>query len=90
MLSAEVRELDAVRSGDDHLAGVRIREGSPRALERVGMIEHRRVATLDDLAAPAEGAVMLEVRADRAENLALHRRITEAATEAIGAVRERP
>jgi 2-succinyl-5-enolpyruvyl-6-hydroxy-3-cyclohexene-1-carboxylate synthase len=65
--------------------------GTPSGLasERIAAlygIEHRRVDALQDLGAPASGPVMLEVRADRAENLALHRSITERATAAVTAI----
>jgi 2-succinyl-5-enolpyruvyl-6-hydroxy-3-cyclohexene-1-carboxylate synthase len=69
--------------------------GTPSGLasERIAAlygIEHRRIDALQDLGVPASGAVMLEVRADRAENLALHRSITERATAAVAAIGERP
>ena len=69
--------------------------GTPSGLasERIAAlhgIEHRRVDALRDLGAPADGPVVLEVRADRAENLTLHRSITERATAAVTAIGERP
>ena len=68
--------------------------GTPSGLEveRIAAlhgIEHVRVETLDDLAAPAEGPVILEARVDRGENLALHRRLTERATEALASIEGR-
>jgi 2-succinyl-5-enolpyruvyl-6-hydroxy-3-cyclohexene-1-carboxylate synthase len=69
--------------------------GTPSGLdiERIAQlygIEHRRVASLGDLAAPTDGTVILEVNVDRSENLALHRRLTERATAAVAGARERP
>ena len=44
--AGEVGELPAGRGGDEHVAGVRVREGGPGALERVGaVVEERRVAS---------------------------------------------
>jgi 2-succinyl-5-enolpyruvyl-6-hydroxy-3-cyclohexene-1-carboxylate synthase len=69
--------------------------GTPSGLEAGAIaalhgIEHRRVESLEDLGRAADGAVMLEVRVDRAENLALHRRLTERATAALSSALERP
>ena len=52
-------------------------------------IEHRRVERLDDLDASGERPIILEVRVDRSENVALHRRLTELATAAVEGARER-
>jgi 2-succinyl-5-enolpyruvyl-6-hydroxy-3-cyclohexene-1-carboxylate synthase len=69
--------------------------GTPSGLDAARIaalhgVEHRRVEALEDLGASADGPVMLEVRVDRAENLSLHRRLTELATAAVAAVGERP
>jgi 2-succinyl-5-enolpyruvyl-6-hydroxy-3-cyclohexene-1-carboxylate synthase len=66
--------------------------GTPRALdwERAAAlfeVPHRRVERLSELGdALAAGTCLIEVRTDRAENVDLHRALTEAA---VGAVRAR-
>jgi 2-succinyl-5-enolpyruvyl-6-hydroxy-3-cyclohexene-1-carboxylate synthase len=69
--------------------------GTPSGLEveRIAAlygIEHVRVDSLDDLAAPAERPIILDVAVDRAENVALHRRLAETAAAALASIRERP
>jgi 2-succinyl-5-enolpyruvyl-6-hydroxy-3-cyclohexene-1-carboxylate synthase len=69
--------------------------GTPSGLEveRIAAlygIEHMRVETLEDLAAPADAPVILEARVDRAENVALHRSLTERATAALASIGGRP
>ena len=62
--------------------------GTPSGLEveRVAAlygIEHRIVAS-------ADGPIIFEVRTDRSENLALHRRLSECAAAAVAGARGRP
>jgi 2-succinyl-5-enolpyruvyl-6-hydroxy-3-cyclohexene-1-carboxylate synthase len=65
--------------------------GTPRAVDcerAAGLfgLPHRRLDDLEELAdALAAGTGLIEVRVDRAENLRLHRAITEAAVGAVGA-----
>jgi 2-succinyl-5-enolpyruvyl-6-hydroxy-3-cyclohexene-1-carboxylate synthase len=69
--------------------------GTPSGLEieRIAALHglrYERVERLDDLAAPTDAPVILEVEVDRAENHALHRRLTEIATTAIAGTPKQP
>ena len=69
--------------------------GTPSGLEveRVAAlygIEHRIVGSADELGASADGPIIFEVRTDRSENLALHRRLSECAAAAVAGARGRP
>ncbi len=64
--------------------------GTPRGVDVAGAaalfgLEHRSIAKLDELpAALAAGTGLIEVRVDRAANVALHRKISAAVAEALG------
>jgi 2-succinyl-5-enolpyruvyl-6-hydroxy-3-cyclohexene-1-carboxylate synthase len=69
--------------------------GTPSGLEieriaALHRLRYERVARIDDLAPSTEAPVILEVEIDRAENLALHRRLTELAVEALQSEQRRP
>ena len=64
--------------------------GTPRGVDVAGAaalfgLEHRSMPSLDELpAALAAGTGLIEVRVDRAANVALHRKISAAVAEALG------
>jgi len=66
--------------------------GTPRSVDVAKAadmfgIEHRNIDDLEQLgAALSAGTGLIEVPVDRQENLALHRRLTEAAQEALAAL----
>jgi 2-succinyl-5-enolpyruvyl-6-hydroxy-3-cyclohexene-1-carboxylate synthase len=55
----------------------------PRRVAELHDLTYARLDRLHQLATLAAGPVLVEVRTDRAENLALHRRLTEVATVAV-------
>src|SRR5260370_15508514 len=76
MPAAEIRELPAVRSGDEQLAGVRIRERRPGAVKRVGMVEDGGVAArLPPVAGRLEAELLALAARDRLTVLEAQRRL---------------
>jgi 2-succinyl-5-enolpyruvyl-6-hydroxy-3-cyclohexene-1-carboxylate synthase len=58
----------------------------PRRVAELHDLTYARLDQLHQLGTLAAGPVLVEVRTNRAENLALHRRLTEVATAAVDAV----
>jgi 2-succinyl-5-enolpyruvyl-6-hydroxy-3-cyclohexene-1-carboxylate synthase len=58
-------------------------EFEPENVARLHGLEYLRLESLEQLGQVGEGPVLVEVRTDRAANLAVHRRLTDAAVRAV-------